>query len=99
VDLELAKKLLSGDEQGEEWLEGAMEKTDAELPVTQSDDPRSGGHFALGMSKPPLGPTRERSGVVHVGALHMAHRDYPRPGVNTESPISNGLTTVAEREA
>lgn len=27
---------------------------DARLSVTQSDDPRSGGHFALGMSKSPL---------------------------------------------
>ena len=26
----------------------------ARLSVTQSDDPRSGGHFAVGMSKPPL---------------------------------------------
>ena len=26
----------------------------ARLSVTQSDDPRSGGHFALGMSKTPL---------------------------------------------
>jgi hypothetical protein len=27
---------------------------DARLPVTQSDDPLSGGHFALGASKAPL---------------------------------------------
>ena len=36
-------------EDGEE--EGAIR---ARLPVTQSDDPLSGGHFALGVSKPPL---------------------------------------------
>ena len=29
-------------------------KIGARLSVTQSDDPRSGGHFAVGMSKPPL---------------------------------------------
>jgi hypothetical protein len=52
-----------------------VENIDARLPVTQSDDPLSGGHFALGTSKPPLGSARERSRVVvHVvGAFDMAH--------------------------
>lgn len=48
----------SGEEDGEVLLEevewGEREKMDAGLPVTQSDDPLSGGHFAEGTSKPPL---------------------------------------------
>lgn len=82
------------------------------MPVTQSDDPRSGGHLALGVSKAPLeedeqkddrrneytdpGPARERSGIiVHiVGALHLADSKHTR-SVESYSPISNGLTTVA----
>ena len=36
---------------------------DARLSVTQSDDPRSGGHFALGMSKPPLRGHKVRTEV------------------------------------
>jgi len=36
---------------GERGIGGII---DARLSVTQSDDPRSGGHFCLGMSKPPL---------------------------------------------
>lgn len=68
----------------------------ARLSVTQSDDPRSGGHFAVGTSKPPPGPARERSRVVvhGIGALQMAHRKHARSHVGIESPISNGLTTV-----
>jgi len=38
-----------------------VENIDAGLPVTQSDDPLSGGHFAFGASKAPLGPAREGS--------------------------------------
>ena len=73
-----------------------LEIDDAGLPVTQSDDPRSGGHFALGVSKAPPGPSRERSRVVvHVvRALHVAHSKDARLVVEVESPISNGLTTV-----
>ena len=42
----------SVDERSEEGeLEGAK---CARLSVTQSDDPLSGGHFAVGTSKPPL---------------------------------------------
>lgn len=41
----------SVDERSEE---GEEEKDGVRLSVTQSDDPRSGGHFALGMSKTPL---------------------------------------------
>ena len=40
-----------------EWEEGVGEEdkgVDARLSVTQSDDPLSGGHFAVGMSKAPL---------------------------------------------
>lgn len=33
---------------------GEEEKLDAGLPVTQPDDPRSGGHFSKGTSKAPL---------------------------------------------
>lgn len=42
-------------------------------------------------------PSRERSGiVVHVvSALQMAHSKHTRLIVESESPISNGLTTVA----
>ena len=32
----------------------SLANTDARLPVTQSDDPLSGGHFTLGASKAPL---------------------------------------------
>jgi len=69
---------------------------DAGLPVTQSDDPLSGGHLALGMSNAPPGSTRERSRVVvHVaGALHVADGKYTRSNVSSESPIPNGLTAV-----
>lgn len=69
---------------------------DAGMSVTHSDDPRSGGHFDLGVSKPPPGSARERSGViVHiVGALHLANRKHTRLDVESYSPISNGLTAV-----
>jgi hypothetical protein len=42
-----------GDEETEEGEEG--EKYGAGPPVTQSDDPLSGGHLFLGASKAPLG--------------------------------------------
>ena len=105
------------DERSEEGEEG---KDGARLSVTQSDDPRSGGHFALGMSKTPLQigvrirgimkwcenvwrmrtyprSARERGGVVihGIAALHLADRNHARSHVGRESPISNGLTTVA----
>ena len=38
----------------EERSEGEESGIDARLSVTQSDDPLSGGHLAVGMSKPPL---------------------------------------------
>ena len=44
-------KAESVDEVSEAGEEG---KIGARLSVTQSDDPLSGGHFALGVSKPPL---------------------------------------------
>ena len=50
-----ANMFKSGEDCGELEVEyGEAENTDAGLPVTQSDDPRSGGHLALGMSKAPL---------------------------------------------
>jgi hypothetical protein len=46
----------SGEEDGDERLveHEEVEKVDAGLPVTQPDDPRRGGHFSRGTSKPPL---------------------------------------------
>ena len=43
------------------------------------------------------GPARERSRVVvdRVSALDVADRNHARSHVGRESPISNGLTTVA----
>jgi len=82
--------------EGEEGETEMLEMEDAGLPVTQSDDPRSGGHFALGVSKAPPRPSRERGRVevLVVRALDMAHRKDARLVVEVESPISNGLTTV-----
>jgi hypothetical protein len=75
---------------------GEEEKVEdgAGMPVTHFDDPRSGGHLALGVSKAPPGPAREGSRViVHVvGALHLADGKYA--SVESYSPISNGLTAV-----
>jgi hypothetical protein len=88
----------SGEEEGDD--EGDSEKwygeKNAGLPVTQSNDPRSGGHFALGASKAPHRPSREGSGVVvHVvSALKVAHSKHTRLVVESESPFPNGLTTV-----
>jgi len=87
----------SGDGEGvKRFVNGDVEKMDTWLPVTQSDDPLSGGHFALGTSKPPLRSAREGSGVVvHiVAAFEVANGNYVRRRVGRESPISNGLTTV-----
>jgi len=86
----------SGEGEGVKLLEnGEVEKMDARLPVTQPDDPLSGGHFALGTSKPPLGSTRESSGVVvHVVTTKMTNGKHTRHVSREESPISNGLTTV-----
>lgn len=49
-------KNLEGGGDEEEWSveNEEAESVDARLPVTQSDDPLSGGHFDLGTSKPPL---------------------------------------------
>jgi hypothetical protein len=73
-----------------------VEHIDAGLPVTQSDDPLSGGHFDLGTSKPPPGPPRESSRIIVnvLGALHMANTQDAWRSVGIESPIGNGLTTV-----
>lgn len=81
-------------EEGEEER-GEEGKYDAGLSVTQSNDPRSGGHFALGVSKAPPGPARDR-GIIDqiVGAFEMADGENTRRGVERESPIPNGLTTV-----
>ena len=53
--IELAKLSDSYEESVDELSEDGEEGyIDARLSVTQSDDPLSGGHFALGVSKPPL---------------------------------------------
>lgn len=91
IDLE------KGIDSGEEEMEPeSLEKIDAGLPVTQSNDPPSGGHFSLGTSKAPPGPSREGSGirVLFIGALETAHRKHTRLVVESNSPIPNGLTTV-----
>jgi hypothetical protein len=52
---ELEVGLFEGDEDGEEVGESSLYlMNDAGLSVTQSDDPLSGGHFVLGVSKAPL---------------------------------------------
>ena len=59
-----------------DFEEGEVEKevSDAGLPVTQSNDPRSGGHFAWGMSKTPLDKVNT---MVPMHAEEI--RTYPRP--------------------
>jgi hypothetical protein len=55
--MELGKVLLISGEGGSDVrLEknGEVENIDVGLPVTQSGDPRSGGHLVLGTSKSPL---------------------------------------------
>lgn len=48
-------KLSEPNEDSVERSDGEEEgEIDVRLSVTQSGDPRSGGHFALGMSKTPL---------------------------------------------
>ena len=48
-------KLSEPNEDSVERSDGEEEgEIGARLSVTQSDDPLSGGHFALGVSKPPL---------------------------------------------
>jgi len=95
---ELEARLLEGDEEGEEVGESSLwrGKNDAGLAVTQSDDPLSGGHFVLGVSKAPPRPSRHRRRVVvHVvHALEMGNGEHVRLVVESESPIPNGLTTV-----
>jgi hypothetical protein len=44
----------SGGDLSGEGYRASLGSTDARLPVTQSDDPLSGGHLALGTSKAPL---------------------------------------------
>jgi hypothetical protein len=85
-----------GDEEGDEVGE-SLKKYDAGLSVTQSDDPLSGGHFVFGVLKAPPRPSRHRPRViVHVlHALEVGHGKHVRLVVVSESPIPNGLTTVA----
>ena len=47
----------------EERSEGEESGIDARLSVTQSDDPLSGGHLVVGMSKPPLRGHKVRTEV------------------------------------
>jgi len=96
---ELEAGLLEGDEDGEEVGESSLYlwkgKNDAGLSVTQSDDPLSGGHFVLGVSKAPPRPSRHRRVVVHViHALEVGYGKHVRFVVESESPTPNGLTTV-----
>jgi len=74
-----------------------VENNDAGLPVTQSDDPPSGGHFGLGASKAPPRSAREGSRIIiHIiCALKLAHGKHIGFVVESKrSPISNGLTPV-----
>lgn len=89
-------KLSEPNEDSVERSEGEEGNDGARLSVTQSDDPLSGGHFTLGMSKTPPGPARERSRVVvhRVVALNVANGKHARSHVGRESPISNGSTAV-----
>jgi len=68
----------------------------AGLPVTQTDDPPSGGHFLRGASKTPPCPATERSAVkifvFRAMALDVANGH--NGCVSVESPISNGRATV-----
>lgn len=69
---------------------------DAGLPVTQSDDPPSGGHFCLSTSKPPPCTATEGSRVkvlvVFPSALNAANSK--NGFVGEVSPISNGTFAV-----
>jgi hypothetical protein len=84
----------SGEDEGDRSNELVDFVDCARLPVTQTDDPLSGGHLPLGTSKAPPWSARERRVVIHVGALEMAHGKHTRRSVARESPISNGLTAV-----
>lgn len=83
---------------GKDEIEGCVvaKADDARLSLTQSDDPLSGGHLALGVSKTPPRPSRERSGVVVdvVHPLKVADCKHIGPVVKGRSPIPNGLTAV-----
>lgn len=59
--MEFAKLSGPKDDSVDEVSEGEEGKAGARLSVTQSDDPLSGGHFALGVSKPPLRPKKQVS--------------------------------------
>lgn len=69
---------------------------DAVLSLTQFDDPRSGGHLTLGVSKTPPRPSTEGGRIVVdvAHALKLAHSERIRPVVKAGSPIPNGVTTV-----
>lgn len=70
---------------------------DAGLSLTQSDDPRSGGHFTLGTSKTPPGPARVGSRVVVDVLVVLKVADCQDAGlgvVEAVGPIPNGVTTV-----
>jgi len=94
IECEKGLELLSISGKDDSLKSEEGELVDAVLPVTQSDDPRSGGHLEVGASKTPPGSAREGSGiVVHIVlALNMAHSEHACVGEG--SPISNGLTSV-----
>jgi len=62
--MELARLSVPRDDSVDEvWEDGEEENVGVRLSVTQSGDPLSGGHFALGVSKPPLLKVRTGTGA------------------------------------
>jgi hypothetical protein len=59
--------------------EGSGERIDAGLPVTQTNDPLSGGHFDLGTSKPPL-VKLQISGTIHSDDMQRTDPGPSREG-------------------
>jgi len=68
-------------EVGDEDIDGdGKEKKGAELPVTQSDDPRSGGHLLLGASKAPLLEMAQSNKAARDELVRLAERKRHTPG-------------------
>ena len=68
-------------EVGDEGMDGdGKEKKGAELPVTQSDDPRSGGHLLLGTSKAPLLGMAQSNKTARDELVRLAKRKRHTPG-------------------
>lgn len=64
----------------EDTDDGGKEKKGAELPVTQSDDPRSGGHLFLGASKAPLSKMAQSNKAARDELVQLAERKRHTPG-------------------